>query len=55
MATTRGRLERAAARAGYYDRDLDERKREWIRRVDRYADVIYVSPRCSRFRTRQAR
>lgn len=28
--------------AGYYDPDLDERKREWIRRVDRYADVIYA-------------
>ncbi len=27
---------------GYYDPELDERKREWIRRVDRYADVIYA-------------
>lgn len=28
--------------SGYYDEELDERKREWIRRVDRYADVIYA-------------
>jgi hypothetical protein len=27
---------------GYYDPELDERKREWIRHVDRYADVIYA-------------
>ena len=27
---------------GYYDADLDERKREWIARIDRYADVIYA-------------